>query len=202
MSRKLAKARDRWILSEDGQKCCSGKTQGIFLKDRLEEAFRDGWNAHEILHEKPCKTCGGRTWINANYSTIGGMKPCGTISCPDCQSKAKLTCQTCGGSGQVPEDYDYEFGGVCGAASEILGLTKPCPDCQPKEPKPSDAAEFVSNVRKALVVMTEEGKFHRNIMEEAIKIIEQLEADKAEQAKQIAELQARKGVTDGKERIH
>lgn len=46
MSRELAKARDKWF-SSDGNSCCSGKAEGIYLKNRLEKAFIAGWDAHE-----------------------------------------------------------------------------------------------------------------------------------------------------------
>lgn len=39
---KLAKARDKWIDSEEGIECCKGKTNGQFLKNRLECAFLAG----------------------------------------------------------------------------------------------------------------------------------------------------------------
>ncbi len=45
MKSELAKARDRWLESKDGAKCCEGKTHGIYLKNRLERAFIAGWDA-------------------------------------------------------------------------------------------------------------------------------------------------------------
>jgi len=40
----LARARDEWLASDEGVKCCRGGTQGRFLKNRIECAFVAGWN--------------------------------------------------------------------------------------------------------------------------------------------------------------
>jgi len=43
----LAKARDKWLASEDGKECCHGTTTGQYLLNRLERAFIAGWDARE-----------------------------------------------------------------------------------------------------------------------------------------------------------
>lgn len=45
----LARARDKWLASEKGKKCCEGNTQGQYLRNRLELAFIAGWNARNNL---------------------------------------------------------------------------------------------------------------------------------------------------------
>lgn len=42
---KLAKARDKWLESEEGKRCCEGRTEGQYLRNRLELAFIAGWEA-------------------------------------------------------------------------------------------------------------------------------------------------------------
>lgn len=43
----LAKARDVWLESDEGQKCADGVTSGYYLHNRLEAAFIAGWKARE-----------------------------------------------------------------------------------------------------------------------------------------------------------
>jgi hypothetical protein len=43
----LAKARDAWMGSLEGQSCSSGQAQGKYLMNRLELAFIAGWHAKE-----------------------------------------------------------------------------------------------------------------------------------------------------------
>lgn len=38
----LAKARDKWLESDEGKKCCEGNTSGQYLQNRLERAFLAG----------------------------------------------------------------------------------------------------------------------------------------------------------------
>lgn len=40
----LAKARDAWLESEEGKRCCNGNASGHFLQNRLELAFVAGAN--------------------------------------------------------------------------------------------------------------------------------------------------------------
>lgn len=40
-----AKARDKWLESEEGVKCQSGQPQGQYLRNRLERAFLAGYAA-------------------------------------------------------------------------------------------------------------------------------------------------------------
>jgi len=47
MKSTLAKARDKWLESDEGRKCSEGQTSGQFLRNRLIEAFKAGWDAHE-----------------------------------------------------------------------------------------------------------------------------------------------------------
>ena len=43
----LAKARDFFFWTREGEELCAGKAEGQYLKNRLERAFIAGWNAHE-----------------------------------------------------------------------------------------------------------------------------------------------------------
>lgn len=47
MKSKLAKARDRWLQSDEGEKCSTGQTHGQYLRNRIERAFIAGWEACE-----------------------------------------------------------------------------------------------------------------------------------------------------------
>lgn len=49
MKSELAKARDRWLESEDGKECCRAMAQGQYLRNRIERAFIAGWDACEKL---------------------------------------------------------------------------------------------------------------------------------------------------------
>lgn len=44
MKSALAKARDKWLFSNDGRECCKGQTSGQYLHNRLERAFLAGAN--------------------------------------------------------------------------------------------------------------------------------------------------------------
>lgn len=48
MKSELAKARDKWLMSEDGRECCKGKTSGQYLQNRLERAFLAGAKELEV----------------------------------------------------------------------------------------------------------------------------------------------------------
>jgi len=43
MKSALAKARDEWLNSEEGKRCCEGTTEGQYLQNRLVLAFLEGW---------------------------------------------------------------------------------------------------------------------------------------------------------------
>lgn len=43
--RSIAKARDKWLKSEEGKNYCKGSTSGQYLQNRLELAFIAGWDA-------------------------------------------------------------------------------------------------------------------------------------------------------------
>ena len=45
MKSELAKARDRWLQSEEGEECSTGETRGQYLRNRIERAFIAGWDA-------------------------------------------------------------------------------------------------------------------------------------------------------------
>lgn len=47
MRNDVAKARDEWMLSNEGCRCLDGITSGRYLQNRLEAAFITGWNARE-----------------------------------------------------------------------------------------------------------------------------------------------------------
>ncbi|MFA5767279.1 MAG: hypothetical protein WC919_05125 [Candidatus Paceibacterota bacterium] len=38
----LAKARDTWLASDEGRRCCAGSADGVFLRNRIESAFLAG----------------------------------------------------------------------------------------------------------------------------------------------------------------
>ena len=42
MKSELAKARDKWLLSDEGKQCCEGQAEGQYLKNRLEKALLAG----------------------------------------------------------------------------------------------------------------------------------------------------------------
>ena len=42
MKSELAKARDKWLNSDEGKGCCEGTTAGQYLQNRLELAFLAG----------------------------------------------------------------------------------------------------------------------------------------------------------------
>lgn len=42
MKSELAKARDKWLLSDAGEKCCQGQAKGQYLQNRLVKAFLAG----------------------------------------------------------------------------------------------------------------------------------------------------------------
>lgn len=44
---KLAKARDKWLQSDDGKECSIGEANGQYLHNRIERAFIAGWDASE-----------------------------------------------------------------------------------------------------------------------------------------------------------
>ena len=52
MKSDLAKARDKWIASEEGKECCEGKTSGQYLQNRLKRAFIAGYSACIELFEQ------------------------------------------------------------------------------------------------------------------------------------------------------
>ena len=41
----LAKARDAFLESEEGQELCKGQTHGLYLENRIIHAFIAGWEA-------------------------------------------------------------------------------------------------------------------------------------------------------------
>jgi hypothetical protein len=45
----LAKARDIWLASDEGQRCCAGSAEGVFLRNRIEGAFLAGAKIAETL---------------------------------------------------------------------------------------------------------------------------------------------------------
>jgi len=49
MKSDLAKARDKWLLSVEGKKCCEGTTSGQYLENRIRRAFIAGWSSLELL---------------------------------------------------------------------------------------------------------------------------------------------------------
>jgi len=42
MKSELAKARDKWIIGDEGKSCCKGQASGQYLQNRLERAFLAG----------------------------------------------------------------------------------------------------------------------------------------------------------------
>jgi hypothetical protein len=52
----LAKARDIWLESDEGHRCCDGTPTGVFLKNRIEAAFLAGATTAETeANEKIAK---------------------------------------------------------------------------------------------------------------------------------------------------
>ena len=49
---KLAKARDKWLQSDDGKECSIGEANGQYLHNRIERAFIAGWDACEQALKK------------------------------------------------------------------------------------------------------------------------------------------------------
>jgi len=47
MKSELAKARDKWLESDEGKGCSEGHAHGQFLRNRIELAFIAGWTACE-----------------------------------------------------------------------------------------------------------------------------------------------------------
>ncbi|MFA5766497.1 MAG: hypothetical protein WC919_01050 [Candidatus Paceibacterota bacterium] len=45
----LAKARDMWLASDEGQRSCAGSAEGLFLRNRIEGAFLAGAKIAETL---------------------------------------------------------------------------------------------------------------------------------------------------------
>lgn len=52
MKSELAKARDKWLESQEGQICSAGEAHGQFLRNRIEKAFIAGWEAREQALKK------------------------------------------------------------------------------------------------------------------------------------------------------
>ena len=47
MRSELAKARDKWLESDEGTGCSAGRAHGQYLRNRIEKAFIAGWEACE-----------------------------------------------------------------------------------------------------------------------------------------------------------
>lgn len=56
MKSKLAKARDDWLQSDEGDKCSTGPAYGRYLHNRITRAFEAGWNACEENTKKKPET--------------------------------------------------------------------------------------------------------------------------------------------------
>jgi hypothetical protein len=52
----LAKVRDIWLASDEGQRCCTGSADGPFLQHRIECAFLAGARIAEAQLEEKLKT--------------------------------------------------------------------------------------------------------------------------------------------------
>lgn len=48
---EAARARDAWFESADGARCLEDGAKGIYLRNRLENAFLAGWNAAKLDKE-------------------------------------------------------------------------------------------------------------------------------------------------------
>lgn len=40
---RLSAAFNAWAVSDEGVKCLAGRTDGVYLKNRLERAYQQGW---------------------------------------------------------------------------------------------------------------------------------------------------------------
>ena len=60
MKSPLAKARDKWLESDDGKECCKGNTSGQYLQNRLKKAFLAGaeFSTERIEELELAKTIG------------------------------------------------------------------------------------------------------------------------------------------------
>jgi hypothetical protein len=99
MKSKLAKARDEWLNSEEGKRCCAHTTTGQYLQNRLELAFLAGAKFTEerieeleayvtalketLYHELPskypdnCEVCKGENCgVRGNENIIDGVTMC------------------------------------------------------------------------------------------------------------------------------
>lgn len=63
MRSPLAKARDKWLLSEDGKECCHGTATGQYLQNRLERAFIAGYSVVAELRIKELEVALGEATI-------------------------------------------------------------------------------------------------------------------------------------------
>lgn len=52
MKSDLAKARDKWLLSDEGKRCLKGRASGQYLENRLRRAFVTGWDSLELQKEQ------------------------------------------------------------------------------------------------------------------------------------------------------
>lgn len=55
MRNDLAKARDAWLESLEGVECAEGRSEGQFLRNRLERAFLAGWFSCEVKTKELAK---------------------------------------------------------------------------------------------------------------------------------------------------
>lgn len=75
MKSELAKARDKWLNSEEGKRCCEGTPTGQYLRNRLERAFLAGakfsserikmlkTRIEQLEYQEICKDCSAKTDI-------------------------------------------------------------------------------------------------------------------------------------------
>lgn len=56
MRKAIAKARDAWLESPEGERCCDGQASGYYLRNRIEAAFCAGYNASEKACEEDIKS--------------------------------------------------------------------------------------------------------------------------------------------------
>lgn len=65
MKSALAKARDKWFVSDDGKECCDGTATGQYLHNRLDRAFLAGANfssertqeLETVIKDRKCQPC-------------------------------------------------------------------------------------------------------------------------------------------------
>lgn len=110
MKSELAKARDKWFLSEDGKECCEGQTSGQYLHNRLVRAFLAGTNFSKERIQELEAECGHKSIsINNLNERIQELEAESSLNL-DASAKAYTACGNYQKRIQELKDYLIEFG--------------------------------------------------------------------------------------------